>query len=233
MVTNKLVAVAAMLGLCISPSAALAGGVVPQGMGMYDDGRTVETVPANSSLLRWTYYGSVLDAQMKDEIMRAIASVDYETLDFRLLYGEPPAAPFPAGYTQIWVSGKSDPVFPECTDATPGGCTFASTQCLAQVKDGAFNFCSQYRVNLYVNNIVYRAAHPQPGQQVEDPYDKAFGVIRHEIGHILGLHHEYPGPMTNDNDAPFHMCELLMWSLFNVDPAISVWTYPPLPAACQ
>jgi hypothetical protein len=214
-------------------STAFGGGTVPMGYGMANDGRTVNIVPANSSLVRWTYYGN-FDAQMKDEIMRAVASVDYETLDFRLLYGDTPPDPIPSNYVQVWFSGKSTAVFPECMDNTPGGCTFAETECLAKTKVSPFEFCSQYRVLVYVNNILYRAANPQdPTDPPENPYQKLYGIIRHEVGHVLGLKHKYPGPMTNNNDAPFHACQQLMWSLFDLNPAVPTWIYPTLPTSCQ
>lgn len=227
---RKFIAAALGLALCTSVTTASAGGVVPIGYGAADDGRTVQLVPSHSSLVRWTYYGN-FDAQMKDEIMRAVASVDYETLEWRLLYGDLPGGVNP-NYVQVWFSGKSNPTSPECMDETPGGCVFAETQCLEKVKSGAFDFCSQYRVLVYVNNIFYRAANPQAGQQVEDPYDKAYGLIRHEIGHVLGLRHRYPGPMTNNNDAPFHICQHTMWQLFHVDPNVTTWSYPTLPENC-
>lgn len=200
------------------------------GYGMANDGRAVNIVPSHSSMVRWTYYGN-FDEQMKDEIMHAVASVDYETLEWKLLYGELADAPNP-NYVMLWFSGKNTAVSPDCMDSTPGGCVFAETQCLTKTKVGSFEFCSQYRVLMFVNNIFYRAANPMPGQQVEDPYKKFHNLVRHEVGHVLGLKHKYPGPMTNDGAAPFHSCQHLMWSLFDLNPVVPTWVYPTLPVNC-
>lgn len=222
---KKLTAILSIASTLSASTAALAGGVIPQGMGSYDDGRTINMVPSSSSMVRWRSYGS-LNAEDRDIIMEAVASVDYETQEFSLLWADPGEAD--AGQTQLFFSGKNDALWPECQDEIPGNCPLANTTCLVKVRSGNYELCSEYRTSLYMANIEYRAA------AKGIPFAESFrAIVRHEIGHVLGFKHFDPGPMTNDGNAPFSDCQLAMWEVFNIDPNITTWSYPAKPSVCQ
>lgn len=223
---RNLLSILASLSIFTASTQALAGGVIPQGLGMYDDGRSINLVPASSSMIRWRSYGS-LTPENRDTIMWAVASVDVETQEFALLWAD--AGEADAGQVELFFSGKSDPLWPECSDATAGGCTYASTTCLTKTRQGSFELCSAYRVNLYMENIVFGA------QKRNIPVHQFLtSIVRHETGHVLGLSHFDPGPMTSNHFMePFSPCQHALWMMFHIDPAVTTWSYPPPPASCQ
>lgn len=202
--------------------AAHGGGAVPQGMGLYQDGRSVDTVPAHDEVIRWYSYGSTQTEWAKDELAFAIASVDLETRAFRLLYGAD--APTPASI--IAFSFKPNPTDDECLDDVQGNCTVARTECVTSVKDGSFRFCSVYRVSVYPNNIKVKAA------VLGIPWEaRLYSILRHELGHVLGLTHDGQGPMTN-GELPFTACQLAKWDAFFIDPSMPSWLFPAV-AECN
>jgi hypothetical protein len=221
---RKLFSILSALAVFTASTQALAGGTVPQGFGMYNDGRTVNTVPASSNVIRWRSYGSALTPLDRDTIQYAIALTDYETQQFSFFW-----TGTDEGDVVAFFSGKSNPVSPECLDGVPGGCVYAETNCLAKIKIGSFDFCSQYRTSLYMANIAF-------GANVRGISRSQFlrAIVRHETGHVLGLSHFDPGPMTSNNDGePFSDCQHAMWEVFNIDPAVTTWTYPTKASVCQ
>lgn len=212
---RRLLAFVLLLGLLGATLRAQAGGVIPLGMGLYQDGRLIDTVPASASLIRWYYYGSTLTERAKDEVAFATASVDIETMAFRILYGGD--APTPVSIVAF--SFKSNPTDDECLDDIAGNCTLAKTECAESVKDGNFRLCSVYRVSVYPNNIRVKAE--EMGIAWED---RLYSIIRHEMGHVLGLTHDGSGPMSNGENQ-FTSCQLAKWEAFDITTA-TTWSRP-------
>lgn len=214
--------VGVLLGMLFA-QAAFAGGTIPQNFGLYQDGRVVDYVPAHHSKMYWYWYGSTATERAAAELNFAMASVDLETEHWRVLYGgdhpSPPAI--------VAFSFKPDATWPECLDDIPGNCTLARTECAASVKDGAFRFCSVYRVIVYSNNIKVGA--DEDGIAWEE---RLYAILRHELGHVLGLTHDGTGPMTN-GALPFTACQLGKWALFHIDPEIPTWSFPVAPQCVQ
>jgi hypothetical protein len=205
-----------LLGMLVS-QAAFAGGIVPNGMGMYQDGRLIDTVPASDSLIRWYSYGSSQTPEAADELAYAVASVDIETLAFRLLYG----GDAPAPEVLVAFSFKPGPVAPECLDDVAGNCTLGKTECMTSVRDGDFRLCSVYRVFIYPENLKVKAA--ELGITWES---RLYSLVRHELGHVLGLKHDGTGPMAN-GESPFTACQLAKWREFQLDGS-GAWLEPTL-----
>lgn len=226
---RKFISLFTAASVLFTATATMAGGVIPQGMGMANDGRTVNIVPASSNRMNWKSYGS-LTALDRDTIQYAIALVDYETQEFSFFWFDALTDIEPTD-VQVFYSGKGGEVSPECLDSTPGGCVYGVTNCLTKTKQGAFELCSVIRVDLYMANIAYGAQVRGISQQ-----QMLRAIVRHETGHVLGLSHRNfgPGPMTtNDDNQPFNACNHEMWRLFDLNPEIPTWIYPPLPEVCQ
>lgn len=206
----------------LTSNLAFAGGVVPTYLGMYHDGRVVDYVPASDRLIRWTYYGSRLSDTAKDIAAYALASVDYETLDFRILYG----GDAPSPEVIVFWSFNDYPVTPGCTDTVAGNCVLASTECLASIKQGKYRLCSSYKVQVNVNNI----------QQTTDAglswETRLYKIVRHEQGHVMGLWHDGHGPMAN-GALPFTACQLAAWQDFYIDEYLTTWEYPVVPECVE
>lgn len=124
----------------------MAGGVVPDGMGMYRDGRTVNTIPASSNVIHWYAYGSALTVLDRDTITLAMAITDYETQEFSLRWFDD-TNDIDVADTKVYFSGKGGDVSPECLDSTPGGCVYAETSCRVKTKQGKYDLCTEFRTN--------------------------------------------------------------------------------------
>lgn len=209
-----------MLGILlsfVSSRSVHAGGVVPQGMGLYQDGRVVDFLPSSDRIIRWYFYGAAATERALGELSFAMGSVDVETDAFRVLYrGDEDT------HTIVAFSFRTDPVWPECLDDTPGGCTLARTEPVACVKDGTFKFCNVFRIVVLVNNIRVKA--DLEGFPWED---RLYAILRHELGHTLGLAHDGTGPMAN-GALPFTACQLAKWDEFFIDPDMPTWSFPAL-----
>jgi hypothetical protein len=211
-----------LLSALLLSSTAFAGGTIPQRMGM-EKGKIV---PSNSELIRWDYYGN-LSPEFQDMVAWAVASVDVETLETRLLFGKAmhEVAVVP-NTTILRFRGMSDVTDPECLDADPGGCTYATAFCLTSVATTIANVkvCSLYRVDVFVNNIIAGAAKKQLSIA-----EFAHGVFRHEVVHVLGFSHSdnySEGPMTN-GQYPLTPCQKQTLVDFNIDPSTTVWLTVP------
>lgn len=207
---------------------AWAGGTIPDGLGAYDDGRSVNMIPAYTGTMRFAAYGSILNVDERDYINYAVATVDIETRDWAFLYSNV----LVPNQVQIWLSGKSDPTSAGCLDniptptpATP--CNIATTDCLAKVKQGKYDFCSEWRTSLRVNNIRHKIQ-----TQNLDAQETWEAIVRHEVAHIMGLAHGMGGPMADGNNA-FTPCHHALWSMFNIDPEDPNWVYLPTPPECD
>jgi hypothetical protein len=209
-----------LLVVWLFPAIAWAGGTIPQGLGMYADGRIVDTVPAGTSI-RWWAYGNFATPRTRDILAYALASVDYETLKFSVLYG----ADAPTAQVMVAWSFSDEPVWPGCNDGNPATvCPGAQTLCLESTRGGSnSNLCSSYRVRIYVNNLIATSSVPWE--------DRLYGIIRHEQGHVMGLAHDSQGPMAS-GDLPFTACQRAKWAAFSVDPAVTTWSYPAV-TECQ
>lgn len=203
---------------------ALTAGAVPDGLGGWDNG-TRDPVPPSSSILRWRY-DMAFDAAWRDRIMYGVASVDYDLPSVRLLYSLSDS-PTPQ---QMHFAFAEGPPAPGCVG--PGVCELGFTTCGvwgANVDaigvDGAirrYRTCAQFRVLLRVANIeADAAAHELPLASY------AHGIVRHEVGHVLGLNHE-----DADLTAGTNACARALVEAFVVDDAAS-WVAVPRPEACE
>lgn len=190
------------------------GGVVPEGMGAWvSSGRGI--IPSSSTIQRYRYDGS-FDAVWRDRIMYAVASVDYELPGLRLLYS---LGDSPSPY-QVHFDLDDSPSPPECSDEIAGNCIVARTTCGVggEYVGTAYRVCSMLRVQVYVNRIAAVAVH----QGLDEP-TYAHAVLRHEVGHVLGL------PEEIHLDSP---CARALLTSFVASSALAEWTYLPKPAEC-
>lgn len=203
--------------LTLIPSLALAGGTIPVGHGATYSGHSyIPNVPPSiNTLFLYRYYGAGRTPEIEDDIDYGISTIDYEFVRFQFRY----SSDNPNGNLFISFSIVDEPVWSQCGDGIPGGCTLAQTSCMLWTNSPTHRLCSDYRIRIWPNNI----ANGGPIRQ------RLPGIIRHELGHVLGLDHWAPGPMTNNNNAPFGSCQTLMLRTFWLDSSNPAWFYPTIP----
>ncbi len=207
-----LIAFALMLASPVS-----AGGVVPDGMGAWrSGGRGI--IALDTRLLRYRW-DSGFDAMWRDRIAFAVADVDREFQTIRFTYALGTCdTPY-----QIHFDVNAEPAPPECSDDISGNCIVGRTTCSegGEYVGAGYRVCNMMRVMIYIDRIRAVAAHKG---LVESDY--AHGIIRHEIGHALGLSE------ADNIGAQTSACARARLLAYVNDPAIPEWTFVPAPAAC-
>ena len=221
---KKIISTVTLTILTFISSLAVAGGIIPQNYGMKQG--SYRMVPASPSLIRWDYSG-VADQEMRDVIMWAIATLDNETLKYRLLFGTQAEAAA-SEHTHVRFRFDDHELDSGCLPNDPDPCEYAIAQCLSYTSTtGIYKRCSSYRVTIHVNNIEYRAE--QNGLDHEEKLDWYHAIFRHEYTHVLGFSHSSDvvpeGPMV-DGNLPLTQCQLDVLDVYTVSTALSIWMTP-------
>jgi hypothetical protein len=202
-----------VVALALLTSTASAGGLVASGYGMG------AWVPGSNLLLTWSWYGPGQTEPLVNELSYAVASVDADALQWRLLWDDTPDP----DRVHIYFSFKgNDAVSAGCLDEVPGNCELAMTQCQVWTQDGPLKICTQYRILLRINNIAVKGP----------PEERLEGIVRHELAHVLGFEHGDGGPMS-DGLFEFTECQQAQWDAYQYDPAVTGWTVMSIPECSE
>jgi hypothetical protein len=188
-----------------------AGGTVATG---YSNG---VYLPKSDDVITWSAYGGSLTPVLRDVVALATATVDAETLAFRLLHEMHPET----SEQHVYFSFKPGPPDPQCLDDVPGGCQLGLHQCFDWDVDGPYRLCKQSRIFIYTSNI-------ETGGPLAE---RLHNIIRHEWVHVLGFRDGVGGPTSNGGN-PFTPCQLAQMSLYASDPAAEGWTVTT-PMECE
>jgi hypothetical protein len=189
-----------------------AGGTVPAtyGNGIY--------LPKSDGLITWSAYGGALTPELYDVLVVATASLDAETLGFRLAQDSHPEL----SMQHVFFSFVGGDPYPECLDDVPGGCTLGLHHCLLWDVEGPYRLCKQNRVRLFMANIAATK---------DDVPAWLHDIVRHEWVHVLGYEDGVGGP-ANGGHNKFTPCQVAQLSAYVNEPTIQGWTTVILPE-CQ
>lgn len=186
-----------------------------------------DIIPASHDRFYWYAYNGGVDDVTWDEISYAVASIDRESTRFRFIQDQTKVLDSDEVRVAISVKPVGEAVPAVCSNSTPGdGCVLGETMCLQSLVVGGYRLCQSYRVVVYWNRIVANVA-AHPGQ---DPVDEIYGIVRHELTHVLGFDHGSGGPMDNGAN-PLTPCQLDILELYNSQPTLSNFIYST-PASC-
>ncbi len=214
-----------LVALLSIPALLTAGGTVPDGMGAWDNGAR-DPIPSSPARMFYKFIGFYSGSEY-DYLTLAVASLDYELPNTRLWYGQ--AA---GNVGQIWFSKVDQPATVGCSDSDPTTfCKLAETIC-EQWSDNAgpkYKLCDAYRIRLYASDIYAYSARTE-----KDAAKVWHNIVRHELGHVLGLNHT-GGVMDNnfDETLPLTSCQHDLLDQYVVDYTTLNWTYLPAPASCN